>query len=651
MPNDIKDKKNINNNYKKRIQNSNDNREKKLGNEQERKNYHNRYNDKFLNKIATKNNNFRNKSFNDKKFEYKNNNLSNTNNSFLGKNDNKERNNNYSINKENDKNNNLSNNKENDKNNLMDRLLSQKGKSGFKNRVNKFLNGNNNDDSNSDENDFNPAGIAIKGTINLLKQILIMIFGPFLLLLFGVFIAVVIGICISSGNSDNTFGIITAVYGSTTMDESDPMYSFTNLLTVVNNDYNNSGRRLDIALLTCAFTIISNESNDYDFSKYNLQQVNDMAASMFSGNFYDEETFKSNLKSNIFPAYFSNKSGSYYDSLISDIFELYDNYNDEYGGSITNNIGGVGAAVFLKIAEGELSDSNTSKFGGKKYQDYMRIGDSAWCASFVSWCAKQAGISNTIVPSSAAVTVYYSFYTKAGLFKKIDSGYIPRAGDLIIWENKQDTNAKDWSHIGIVQKYDEVTGQVYTIEGNSDDKVSNNVYNSIQITGCTGFATPNYPSSSDTGLLNGTLVEIPQDFSQVYTITEYDKFYERWSGGTVQRQLANVWGEQGKKFDDGIATISNRYLIAVVNTLGSPGDMLDVYLSDGTVLPCIVADAKSLNDSNITTYGHITGNSVSVIEFEVKSEYYKKYGNPGTNGWKTSWKQNVVKVINGGKFL
>ncbi len=302
----------------------------------------------------------------------------------------------------------------------------------------------------------------------------------------------------------------------------------------------------------------------------------------------------------------------------------------------------------VDIALSQLEDSNPDKYSGDKYQNYMGIGEQAWCASFVSWCANEAGIDTSIILHSAAVDSFYNFFTSAGLFHSASSDYKPLPGDLIIWKRGQ--NERGISHIGIVEKYDEATGQVTTIEGNSSNKVSHNVYTNP---GCTGYASPNYVTMDDATTLeaitSGTEVKIPQNFNQVYTITQYDKFYGRWSNGTTQKKMSEVWGSKGKKFTKGIATIDGRYLVAVVNTFGNPGNYIDVYLKDGTVLPCIIADAKSLGDSNITKYGHRTGNAISVIEFEVETSYYNKYGNPGTNGWLMEWKQNAVKIVIGDK--
>ncbi len=99
--------------------------------------------------------------------------------------------------------------------------------------------------------------------------------------------------------------------------------------------------------------------------------------------------------------------------------------------------------------------------------------------------------------------------------------------------------------------------------------------------------------------------------------TCYTNFYSRWNNGTNQRLVANIWDEQGRPSDRGIATIDDRYLVAMTVTFGRVGDYVDVILEDGTVIPCILADVKSPNDANCNAYGHEKGRrGTSMVEFE-----------------------------------
>ena len=92
-----------------------------------------------------------------------------------------------------------------------------------------------------------------------------------------------------------------------------------------------------------------------------------------------------------------------------------------------------------------------------------------WCASFVSWCAYQAGIDSD--------TVYYHAYTVYGLNwfnanadvytrqQVEDNAYTPLPGDIVYF--KSNRNGDKVNHVGIVVKYED--GILYAVEGNTSD--------------------------------------------------------------------------------------------------------------------------------------------------------------------------------------
>ena len=174
-------------------------------------------------------------------------------------------------------------------------------------------------------------------------------------------------------------------------------------------------------------------------------------------------------------------------------------------------------------------------------------------------------------------------------------------------------------------------------------------------------------------LTEGSEVIITDQRSQMWTSTGYDYWLDNhkpmiWSKGTNQRRVADEWKEKGSVFTNGIATIDGRALVAVSQALGNPGDYIDAYFEDGSVLPCIVADAKSTADPNITEFGHVSGGQLSVLEFEVQYDKYWEHRptayNPGSGPAGNRWEpfadsglrlrndsfvaNRVVKIVNGG---
>jgi hypothetical protein len=89
-------------------------------------------------------------------------------------------------------------------------------------------------------------------------------------------------------------------------------------------------------------------------------------------------------------------------------------------------------------------------------------GPGPWCAYFVSWAAKQAGVPlGDHGQGFGSVDALYSWAQHAGRAQSVGSGYVPKPGDLIVFNQ----------HIGIVENV-LPGGQIQTIEGNSSDRVS-----------------------------------------------------------------------------------------------------------------------------------------------------------------------------------
>jgi len=95
-----------------------------------------------------------------------------------------------------------------------------------------------------------------------------------------------------------------------------------------------------------------------------------------------------------------------------------------------------------------------------KYGDWYGMPHAPWCAMFVSWCARQAGVPTSVIRNSAVASARsYSFNLKY----RNGYSYTPKPGDIFF--------AKDWSHVGIVAS---VKGDYfYSVEGNSNKNGSN----------------------------------------------------------------------------------------------------------------------------------------------------------------------------------
>ena len=84
-------------------------------------------------------------------------------------------------------------------------------------------------------------------------------------------------------------------------------------------------------------------------------------------------------------------------------------------------------------------------------------GVGPWCAYFVSWAARQAGVPiGDSGQGFGRVDDVYAWAQRSGRAIPNGSGVKPQPGDLIVWDE----------HIGLVESVD-ADGTVHTIEGNT----------------------------------------------------------------------------------------------------------------------------------------------------------------------------------------
>jgi hypothetical protein len=93
-------------------------------------------------------------------------------------------------------------------------------------------------------------------------------------------------------------------------------------------------------------------------------------------------------------------------------------------------------------------------------------GVGPWCAYFVSWVSRQAGIPlGEQGQGFGAVSAVSAWAQRTGRSEPA-GGYQPRPGDLILWGGK---------HMGLVESV-AADGTLTTIEGNSSDSVARRTY-------------------------------------------------------------------------------------------------------------------------------------------------------------------------------
>ena len=132
--------------------------------------------------------------------------------------------------------------------------------------------------------------------------------------------------------------------------------------------------------------------------------------------------------------------------------------------------------------------------------------------------------------------------------------------------------------------------------------------------------------------------------------------------GSVQRYWQDKWIEGGREITNGCPTVDGRYLVATTDKYGAMGDQIDFYLDDGTLIPCIRAEAKAEEvapwDPNpANEWGHKDGRCI--LEFQwCNGSGYDQYGtNPGQNyfeelkGHRVAGWTNLGSGMEGGSII
>lgn len=136
-----------------------------------------------------------------------------------------------------------------------------------------------------------------------------------------------------------------------------------------------------------------------------------------------------------------------------------------------------------------------------------------------------------------------------------------------------------------------------------------------------------------------------------------EKYYPGWGTTTGSKGKGVRENEVAEAFDgNGFAKIDGRYVVAVTlmddGGIGRVGQMLDVYLGDGSVVKCVVGDIKSDSTGEWwCSFGHMIDDDthISVIEFVVSASFMDARNTPLK--CLPSLNSGIVKIVRGGSLL
>ncbi len=148
--------------------------------------------------------------------------------------------------------------------------------------------------------------------------------------------------------------------------------------------------------------------------------------------------------------------------------------------------------------DSEADMDGLNVYGNRNFVEYNRIfgkvdnGEGngvsygyAWCAAFVSWCLRQAGVPKEIAVTEISCNRMTKWFQSNSEYHPLAEGYTPVSGDIIMFHNGD--NSAD--HVGLVVGVKD--GKVYTGEGNSGGVVGPHMY-SLKDTYILGYCVPAY---------------------------------------------------------------------------------------------------------------------------------------------------------------
>lgn len=256
-----------------------------------------------------------------------------------------------------------------------------------------------------------------------------------------------------------------------------------------------------------------------------------------------------------------------------------------------------------QVGVSEIGSTNQVKYNDWYYGHHVYGDDYPWCAVFVSWCAHQAGIPETVVPKTCSTSELRQFYEKRGLFHRKNSGYRPVAGDIMILDG----------HTGIVYASD--ANKYYTVEGNSSNKVQRvtRTYNAAKLIGwghpAYGASIPVQPDSGTAGYAGDNTGYGTASGADLGVGTfDYTKYIVK-SGDTLQ--------SIARQFNVTTA------LIQFINNLETDQIAVGQSLNLPTPKDVYTPEEASKGAGNVTVRHSV---SVDVYHPVVKADFYGEYG-------------------------
>ena len=186
----------------------------------------------------------------------------------------------------------------------------------------------------------------LSGNIAVKIGIISIVAGFFLFFL--LFLILAQGTGIVAGYED-AFGVSSATGGdtggleySTSNQEAEDFFDRVN---AVKQQFQMQGKSFNAVYISAVYTVLNQNGAEISYEDMTTSVITDIANGMFSGNSYNEDTFRYNLVTSIFPSYLPNRSRNDYETMTDEVFQYYEDYLDLIDAD-TSSCASLGSCVY-----------------------------------------------------------------------------------------------------------------------------------------------------------------------------------------------------------------------------------------------------------------------------------------------------------------
>ncbi len=227
------------------------------------------------------------------------------------------------------------------------------------------------------------------------------------------------------------------------------------------------------------------------------------------------------------------------------------------------------ADKLISIAKNEVG----TKEDGNDNVKYNNYNGQQWCAWFVTWCAKEAGLSDIIPKFTVCSTGYNDTLPDAGGVKHKSQtrggSYTPKKGDIIFFWKVSSSDYYGIHHVGIVYDVDDT--KVYYYDGNNVSTTPHCVAESEKMLSdyrIYGYITPDYEDIAYIKSAKGiSHSEITVTWNEIDDATNYKVL--RRKAGTGNEYVTAKSSTTDTSFTDTGLEKNQRYYYKVVAYDGS----------------------------------------------------------------------------------